>query len=94
MVLSGLCESIGCAVAQSEENKEKFMNNAGAGVNYTETGRLIGRVVGVVLSIAITLLIGKFLWNNAAVKLVSGLKPVKNVLELLGLMLLIGLLFP
>lgn len=70
---------------------EPFMNENGGA---SSTARLIGRVVGLVLSIVIVLLVGKFLWNNAAVKLISGLKPVKNILELLGLMLLLGLLFP
>ena len=87
-----LCESVGLFCGERLENSDNFSNNGN--VSYTETGRLIGRVVGIVLSIVITLLIGKYLWNNAAVKLVGGLKPVKNIFELLGLMLLIGLLFP
>jgi hypothetical protein len=80
----------GCMVGGGYHN-EGFMNENG---NASATARVIGRVIGLVLSVVIVLLVGKFLWNNAAVKLISGLKPVKNILELLGLMLLLGLLFP
>jgi hypothetical protein len=73
---------------------EPFMNENGVYTDGSSAARVIGRVVGLVLSVLIVLLVGKFLWNNAAVKLISGLKPVKNILELLGLMLLLGLLFP
>ena len=89
--------SIGAAVDQVNDDKENFANDMvvlGGGSSYRETGRLIGRIVGLVLSIAIGLLAGKYLWNNAAMKLVPGLKPVKNVFHLLGLMLLIGILMP
>jgi hypothetical protein len=80
-------------IGGGDEDRERFMNEGGAYTNGS-AARLIGRVIGLVLSVLIVLLIGKFLWNNAAVKLIAGLKPVKNILELLGLMLLIGLLFP
>lgn len=42
----------------------------------------------------LVLLFGKFLWNKVAVKYVTILKPVPGVLELLGLMVLAGMLFP
>ena len=54
---------------------------------------VIGRLIGAILSIALVLLLGKYLWNNAAVKLIGTLKPAKSIYEILGLMVLINLLF-
>lgn len=42
----------------------------------------------------LVLLFGTFLWNNIASKYITILKPVPGVLELLGIMVLTGLLFP
>ena len=61
--------------------------------NYDKLGAVIGRLIGAILSIALVLLLGKYLWNNAAVKLIGALKPAKSIYEILGLMVLINLLF-
>jgi hypothetical protein len=42
----------------------------------------------------IILLIGKYLWNEVATKYITILKPIPSVVELLGIMVLIGLMFP
>ena len=42
----------------------------------------------------LVLLFGKYLWNEVASKYITVLKPVPSVLELLGLMILVGLFFP
>jgi len=45
------------------------------------------------LFVIITLLFGEYLWNNILVKLVTVVKPIKSVWQLLGLMILFSLLF-
>lgn len=40
------------------------------------------------------LFVGKYLWNNVLVDLVSVVKPVKSVWQLIGLAILISLLHP
>jgi hypothetical protein len=84
------CGSYAGAVVDT--NTDGFMNN-GEETNYEQLGAAIGRLVGALLSIALVLLLGKYLWNNAAVKLVGALKPAKSIYEILGLMVLINLLF-
>lgn len=44
--------------------------------------------------LAILLFVGKYLWNNVLVDLISIAKPVKSVWQLLGLAILISLLHP
>jgi hypothetical protein len=44
--------------------------------------------------LGLILLFGQFLWNNALVPLVPGVKPAKSVLQILGLAILISLLSP
>ena len=43
---------------------------------------------------AALLFVGKYLWNNVLVDLVSVVKPVKSVWQLIGLAILISLLSP
>ena len=40
----------------------------------------------------LVLLIGKYLWNNIVVKVISTVRPVKSIWEILGLSILIKLL--
>jgi hypothetical protein len=46
-----------------------------------------------ILFIVLTLLFGEYLWNHVLVKLVTVVKPIKSVWQLLGLMILFSLLF-
>jgi hypothetical protein len=47
-----------------------------------------------IVVLGLILLFGQFLWNNALVPLVPGVKPAKSVLQILGLAILISLLSP
>jgi hypothetical protein len=42
----------------------------------------------------VVLLIGKYLWNEVGSKYITILKPIPSVVELLGIMVLAGLIFP
>ena len=51
-------------------------------------------IVSFVIVLLLLLLVGKFLWNNVAFKLLNGIvKPADSVLEILGLAILIKILF-
>ena len=47
-----------------------------------------------VVVLGLLLLFGQFLWNNALVPLVPGVKPAKSIFQILGLSILISLLVP
>jgi len=47
-----------------------------------------------VVVVGLILLFGQFLWNNALVPLVPGVKPAKSIFQILGLSILISLLVP
>jgi hypothetical protein len=47
-----------------------------------------------IVVLGLILLFGQFLWNNALVPLVPGVKPARSVLQILGLAILISLLSP
>lgn len=51
-------------------------------------------IVTVFIMLAALLFIGKYLWNNVLVNLVTIVKPVKSVWQLIGLAILISLLSP
>ena len=49
-------------------------------------------LVSYVLVLVLLLTLGEYLWNNVLVKLVSVVKPVKSIWQLLGLQVLLSLL--
>ncbi len=51
-------------------------------------------VITVLIMLAALLFVGKYLWNNVLVDLISVAKPVKSVWQLLGLAILISLFHP
>ena len=55
--------------------------------------QLIALIISVVISQLILLMIGKFLWNNYLVKLVTAVKPVTNIFDIMALSLLFKLIF-
>ena len=48
----------------------------------------------VILWLTLTLLVGKYLWNECLCKLVTVCKPVDNVFTLLGLIVLLDIIGP
>ena len=51
-------------------------------------------VFAFILALVILAFIGKYLWNNVVVDLISVAKPAKSFWQILGLMLLISLMSP
>lgn len=49
-------------------------------------------LVSYIVVLCVVLFIGQKLWNTILVELVDGIRPVKNIWELLGLQVLLGLL--
>ena len=56
-------------------------------------GDLLVNLVTYVIVLVVLLSLGKYLWNDVLVKLVSIAKPVKSIWELLGLQILLSLMF-
>ena len=54
---------------------------------------LLGTFFGSFLMLIIILLVGEYLWNKILCKLVTVVKPVTSIWQLLGLMILLNLLF-
>ena len=54
---------------------------------------IISYVISMVIYVALILLVGKWIWNNVLVKLVSNVNKVKNPIDLLWLHLLFSILF-
>ena len=51
-------------------------------------------IITMIIVLGLILLFGQFLWNNALVPLVPGVKPAKSIFQILGLSILISLLVP
>ena len=67
--------------------------------NFTDLNALSGGnrvmlLVLLVLYLVLILLVGKWLWNNVLCKTVTIVKPMPNVLTLLGLVILLELILP
>ena len=50
---------------------------------------LVATILAFILSIAIVAFVGKWLWNNIVVDLVSVAKPARTIWQILGLMIFI-----
>jgi hypothetical protein len=57
-------------------------------------GNRVMLVVLLVVYLVLLLLVGKWLWNNVLCKTVTIVKPMPNVLTLLGLVILLELVLP
>ena len=71
-------------------SNENFSNLNGDGNN---KALIISYVISMVIYVALILLVGKWIWNNVLVKLVSNVNKVKNPIDLLWLHLLFSILF-
>jgi hypothetical protein len=65
---------------------ENFMN--------TDEQKYFKQLLMISIWLVVTLMVGMWLWNNVAVKLVSVLKPMTSIWQLLGLALIIDLINP
>ena len=54
---------------------------------------LLSLIINFVIYIVLILFVGRWIWNNVLVKLVSGVNKIKNPIDLLLLSLLFSLLF-
>lgn len=79
-MINNVCYNIGQASVHSSDN-EKVTKN------------LLGSFIAFLIVIVIILFIGKILWNDVLTSLVPGIKPAKNIWQILGLYILISLLF-
>lgn len=70
---------------------EQFADTSAIGPSARST---IVTVITMVVVLGLILLFGQFLWNNALVPLVPGVKPAKSIFQILGLSILISLLVP
>ena len=72
---------------------DNFTNLGSEGFNNNNTGSIVTSFVVLVLWLVILALVGKFLWNNAAVPLVPVLRKATSIWQILGLWVLTQLLF-
>lgn len=56
------------------------------------TAELLGALLSSIVSLLILLLVGEYLWNNVLAKVVTFVKPVTSIWQILGLYLLFSLL--
>jgi len=54
---------------------------------------LISWIISIVIYLVLILFIGRWIWNNVLVNLVSGVNKIKNPIDLLWLHILFSLLF-
>jgi hypothetical protein len=77
-----------CVASTPFVRTETFEGNGSAG-RY-----LLVSTLTLFIMLAALLFVGKYLWNNILVDLVSFARPVKSVWQLLGLAILISLIHP
>lgn len=74
-------------------SKEQFEVDAKSEIKKLMNYQLLARIIAFVIVNALVLLFGKFLWNNYLAKLVSGVKPIDSVWQLLAISILLKMLF-
>ena len=72
-------------------SKENFQL-AGQSHNYLTGKNPFLIIISLLLAEILVLFLGKWLWNNVVIHLVSSLKPAKSIWEILGLSILIKLI--
>ena len=71
----------------------KLVDNLGmALMGRNSTNNVLVSLVSYVIVLVLLLTLGEYLWNNVLVKLISVVKPVKSIWELLALQILLSLL--
>lgn len=75
-------------VYSSVANADSFQGGSSA------AGSVIAGFLAVAVVIVIQLFIVQYLWNNVLVRCVSVVRPLKSLLETLGLLILLAFLMP
>jgi hypothetical protein len=88
-MLRELFSSCAAVARESFGNQERFAN-----VENKSSGDALVALLIVIVLLALVLIFGKYLWNNVACKYITIIKPVKNVIELLAIIVLLDLVLP
>jgi hypothetical protein len=75
-------------------NNVRGNSNAFTDVHSLSGGNRLMLVLLLVVYLVLLLIVGKWLWNNVLCKTVTIVKPMPNVLTLLGLVILLELVLP
>lgn len=78
-----------CARAVAEH-----MTNSREGFDHEDRNKLFNTLIVVAFWLVVTLLFGTWLWNQVACKVVTVLKPLNSIWQLLGLAILADMLIP
>jgi hypothetical protein len=62
--------------------------------NTSDNMKYVALLITILLWIALLLLVSKLLWNNVLCDMVTFVKPVKSVFQILGLVVLLQLISP
>jgi len=81
----------GAVAALTGAGVEQFADTNSMGPS---TRSAIVTLLTLLVVVGLILLFGQFLWNNALVPLVPGVKPAKSIFQILGISILISLLVP
>ena len=71
----------------SQEGENQAQN-----MNLISSYQILAMVVSVIVTQLLLLLLGKWLWNTYLVKIVSGIKPLENIGQLIAISILLKLL--
>ena len=72
---------------------EHFSANDNTAKGNSNSTLIISFILSMIIYLALILLVGKWIWNNVLIKLVSGVNKIKNPVDLLWLHILFSLLF-
>ena len=71
---------------------EYFVNGPNMKSNQFASENFFLVIISIVVIQILILIFGKWLWNNVATKLITGLRPASNIWQILGLAILIKLI--
>jgi hypothetical protein len=71
----------------SQEGENQAQN-----MSLVSSYQILAMVVSVIVTQLLLLLLGKWLWNTYLVKIVSGIKPLENIGQLIAISILLKLL--
>jgi hypothetical protein len=86
MFIHKACEAFVSGITSSP-GKESFEDR-------NSWATLVSAIIAYIIVVMLIVFIGKFLWNNSLVPLVSVARPATSAWQILGIFILLGLLFP